>query len=64
MLQEVYKKEILRQIDNLENEIRTLQNDYLSVQDEICKSQIKTFLERKENTLLKLYKEALDGNIE
>lgn len=64
MLQEVYKKEILRQINNLENEIRTLQGDYLSVQDEICKSQIKTFLERKENALLKLYKEALDGNIE
>lgn len=64
MLQEKYKKEIFRQIDNLEKEIKFLQNDYSSIQDEICKSQVKTFLERKENTLLKLYKEALDGNIE
>lgn len=54
MLQEKYKKEISRQIDNTELEIRALINDYESSTDDIVKSQIKTFLEKKEYLLLNL----------
>ena len=54
MLQERYKKEISRQIDNTELEIRALINDYESSTDDIVKSQVKTFLEKKEYLLLNL----------
>lgn len=54
MLQEKYKKEISRQIDNTELEIQALINDYESSTDDIVKSQIKTFLEKKEYLLLNL----------
>ena len=54
MLQESYKKEIERQIDNTELEIKALINDYRSASDDITKSQIKTFLEKKEHLLLNL----------
>ena len=61
MLQEKYKKEIGRQIDNTELEIRALINDYESSTDNITKSQIKTFLEKKEHLLLNLM-ERYNGN--
>lgn len=54
MLQERYKKEIERQIDNTELEIKALINDYQSSSDDVTKSQIKTFLEKKEYLLLNL----------
>lgn len=54
MLQEDYKKEIERQIDNTQLEIKALINDYQSSTDDITKSQIKTFLEKKEFLLLNL----------
>lgn len=54
MLLENYKKEIKRQIDNTELEIKALTNDYHSASDDITKSQIKTFLEKKEYLLLNL----------
>lgn len=54
MLLEQYKKEIERQIDNTELEIKALINDYHSSTDDITKSQIKTFLEKKEHLLLNL----------
>lgn len=54
MLLEKYKKEINRQIDNTELEIKALINDYESSSDDVTKSQIKTFLEKKEHLLLDL----------
>lgn len=54
MLLERYKKEINRQIDNTELEIKALINDYESSSDDVTKSQIKTFLEKKEHLLLDL----------
>ena len=54
MLLEKYKKEINRQIDNTELEIKALINDYESASDDVTKSQIKTFLEKKEHLLLDL----------
>lgn len=54
MLQEQYNKEINRQINNTKKEIEDLQNDYESCPDDIVKSQIKTFLEKKEFLLLSL----------
>lgn len=54
MLQEPYNKEINRQINNTKKEIEDLQNDYKSCPDDIVKSQIKTFLEKKEFLLLNL----------
>lgn len=51
---ESYKKEIKRQIDNTELEIKALTNDYHASSDEVVKSQIKTFLEKKEYLLLNL----------
>lgn len=48
-------KEILRtQIDNTELEIRALTNDYYAATDDITKSQIKTFLEKKQALILNL----------
>ena len=54
MLQEPYSKEINRQINNTKKEIKDLQDDYESCPDDIVKSQIKTFLEKKEFLLLNL----------
>ena len=54
MWEEKYKKEIERQIDNTELEIKALINDYESSSDDIVKSQIKTFLEKKEFLYLNL----------
>ena len=54
MLQEAYKKELMRQIDNCDAEVRALINDYQNCEDDICKSQIKTLLEKKEHNLLNL----------
>lgn len=54
MSQEVYSKEIERQIENTQKEVEELQSDYDSCPDDIVKSQIKTFLEKKEFLLLNL----------
>ena len=54
MSQELYKQEIQRQMDNVGAEIQALINDYQSSTDDITKSQIKTFLEKKEHTYLNL----------
>lgn len=54
MLHAQYKDEIQRQIDNTELEIKALINDYHACTDSIVKSQIKTFLEKKEYLLLNL----------
>lgn len=57
MSQEVYNNEKVRQIKNTQREIEILSADYSQCTDEICKSQIKTFLEKKEHLLLDLLKE-------
>lgn len=49
-----YKEEIEKQIQSTKNEINQLQSDYESAPDDIVKSQIKTFLEKKQLLLLKL----------
>lgn len=64
MSQERYNKELLRQIENVEKEIKALIHDYTSSHDDICCSQIKTFLEKKEHILLQLLKEVNHGSIE
>ena len=57
MLQENYKQELSQRIKETSDEISLLKNDYNSVVDEVCKSQIKTFLEKKQLLLLDLYKQ-------
>lgn len=64
MLEEAYREEILRQIDHIGMEIIALTNDYNMLSDDICKSQVKTFLEKKQYRLLDLLREAKNGNIE
>lgn len=64
MLEEAYREEILRQIDHIGMEIMALTNDYNMLSDDICKSQVKTFLEKKQYRLLDLLREAKNGNIE
>ncbi len=54
MSQELYKKEIQRQMDNVHAEMIALTNDYKSASDYVTKSQIKTFLEKKEHRYLDL----------
>lgn len=54
MSQELYNKEIKNQIKNTQKEVEELQSDYDSCPDDIVKSQIKTFLEKKEFLLLNL----------
>lgn len=54
MSQELYKKEIQRQMDNVHAEMMALTNDYNSASDYVTKSQIKTFLEKKEHRYLDL----------
>ena len=49
MSQELYKQEVKKQIDNTRAEIQALTNDYNISSDEITKSQIKTFLEKKQH---------------
>ena len=56
MSQESYNKELQRQIDNCSLEMQALIIDYESCSDDICKSQIKTLLEKKEYTYLNLLK--------
>ena len=64
MLEEAYREEILRQIDHIGMEIIALTNDYNMLYDEICKSQVKTFLEKKQYRLLDLLREVKNGDIE
>ena len=54
MSQEAYSKELKRQIDNCAVEITALSNDYQQCSDDICKSQIRTLLEKKEHTFINL----------
>ena len=54
MSQELYREELKRQMDNVNAEIQALINDYHSATDVITKSQIKTFLEKKEHIYLNL----------
>ena len=54
MSQEAYNKELQSQIDNCIAEKRALANDYQSCSDDICKSQIRTLLEKKEHTFINL----------
>lgn len=63
MSQELYNKEVKRQMDNVRAEIQALINDYHSASDNITKSQIKTFLEKKEHMYLNLM-ERYNGTIE
>lgn len=61
MSQEVYKEELNRQIDNCHAEVKALSNDYQKCTDNICKSQIRTLLEKKEHTLIDLLKRRIDN---
>ena len=63
MSQELYKQEVKKQIDNTRAEIQALTNDYNISSDEITKSQIKTFLEKKQHLYLNLL-ERYNGIIE
>lgn len=54
MSQERYNEELNRQIDNCHAEILALIEDYFSCTDNICKSQIKTLLEKKEHNYINL----------
>lgn len=54
MSQEDYNKELKRQIDNCHAEIISLRNDCQACTDDICKSQIRTLLEKKEHTFINL----------
>ena len=54
MSQEAYIKELMRQIDNCQAEITVLGDDYKQCPDDICKSQIRTLLEKKEYNLIAL----------
>lgn len=54
MSQEAYNKELNRQIDNCGAEIVSLRNDYQACSDDICKSQIRTLLEKKEHNYINL----------
>lgn len=54
MSQENYNNELQRQIDNCAVEIIALRNDYQQCSDDICKSQIKTLLEKKEHNYIDL----------
>ena len=54
MSHENYNKELMRQIENCQSEITALGNDYKQCSDDICKSQIRTLLEKKEYTLINL----------
>lgn len=63
MLQELYIQEIKKQTDSVEAEIIALTNDYNASSDDIVKSQIKTFLEKKQHVYLNLL-ERYNGTIE
>ena len=54
MSQEVYNKELQRQIDNCHAEVIALSRDYEECTDDICKSQIRTLLEKKEYNYIDL----------
>ena len=54
-----YKEEIEKQIQSTKNEINQLQSDYESAPDDIVKSQIKTFLEKKTIIVIKFNGEIL-----
>ena len=56
MSQELYLKELNRQIENCKMELKALTNDYQACADEVCKGQIRTLLEKKEYNLLDLLK--------
>lgn len=49
-----YEQMILLQIQEVKTEISLLKDDYEAAPDDIIKSQVKTFLEKKELYLLDL----------
>ena len=49
-----YKETIKNQIDDVQSDLILLRADYESAPDDIIKSQIKTFIEKKELLLVKL----------
>ena len=54
MSQEAYNEELNRQIDNCYAEILVLKDDYTACTDDVCKSQIRTLLEKKEHNYIDL----------
>ena len=54
MLQEKYKETLIERIQNTDLEIQALTNDYNNSSDDIVKSQVKTFLEKKQLLYLDL----------
>jgi len=54
MSQEKYNLELQKQIDYCHAELVALRSDYKSCTDDVCKSQIKTLLEKKEHNYIDL----------
>ena len=49
-----YQKEMSNQMEDIKSEIRLLKRDFESIDDNIVKSQVKTFLEKKQAQLLNI----------
>ena len=49
-----YQKEMSNQMEDIKSEIRLLKRDFESIDDNIVKSQVKTFLEKKQKQLLNI----------
>lgn len=50
-----FQTEIKNQMKDIQVEVDQLQSDYRSINDNIVKSQIKTFIEKKNAQLLRLW---------
>lgn len=49
-----YQKEMNEQMEDIKSEIRLLKHDFENIDDSIVKSQVKTFLEKKQVQLLNI----------
>ena len=49
-----YQKEMNEQMEGIKSEIRLLKHDFENIDDSIVKSQVKTFLEKKQAQLLNI----------